>query len=94
MFCNQCGSQLIEGASFCQKCGAKVPGGVTEQEVSVPINNMQRQEESILSGKQHQDDAVIKGQNIEQVRGSEADQNLKECIDKHVKETTGFQSAE
>ena len=44
MFCNMCGSPLIEGAAFCQKCGAKV---FNEENVQYQSNTPLGDDESI-----------------------------------------------
>lgn len=59
MFCNQCGSQLVEGASFCQKCGAKVSSEDMGRAISVPSYFAQEQEDGVIPEKPHDSSAVM-----------------------------------
>lgn len=58
MYCNNCGSQLAEGAAFCSHCGSAVSGGMPEN-MQNQIENMPYQNAGKQAAKKKMNIAAV-----------------------------------
>lgn len=79
MYCVKCGEKILDGASFCQNCGTKVGKGEIQQSAHQAVQEPVEQ-------------SVKQPAGLNNVSGSKKE--FKEFVDNHVRQTTGFQSAE
>lgn len=89
MFCHKCGAQIAEGADFCHKCGSKAAYADAAQQPIDKSPSIIGQENvsaeaarSVVTAPVHFPDTVTH------------EEDFKEFVDKHVRVTTKFQSAE
>lgn len=88
MFCHKCGAKAIEGAAFCQKCGAKLTSMGNAQ--TMPNVASVGQESAGVKPMPDVSPVTLTQTVVPESRESD----FKTFVDAHVKEVSGFQSAE
>jgi hypothetical protein len=83
MFCHQCGTQSLEGAEYCQKCGTKLLSYDSEQEN--PATFPQSLPNSTAMNEQNSNEQVALSDLLID--------DFRNFVDNHVRATTRFQSA-